>query len=631
MCGVFGWVLPMARRRDEALLRDLTDKLAHRGPDGSGVWLGETANQSHQIGLGHRRLAILDLSEAGAQPMRGAGGNTVVTFNGEIYNYLELRDELAAHGHVFTTGTDTEVLLAAYAQWGSGCITRFRGMFALVLWDAGRQELLFARDAFGKKPLYLGEVDGGLLFSSEIAPLLAFPGMGRRFNHAALPHYLLNRYVPSPQTFFQGITKLAPGCTTTWKNGGLTVQRYFTPPVPEAAHRITSFEEGTERFAALLDESVAIRMRSDAPYGAFLSGGIDSSAIVATMAEHSSGPIRTFSAGFREKKYSELDAARDISRHFGTNHEELVVEPEMFFAELENAIDHRGCPPSETSDLVIAMLSRQAFRSVRMVLTGEGSDELLGGYPKYRIEPLIDSWQALLPLLRPVAGLLSGALPYSMRRAQVALRALGEPDADTRLRVWFGGTSTRECRSLLGDAPAPADPFPFSAHSGSRLRDMLFFDQTSYLPDNLLERGDRMMMMGSIEGRMPFLDTELARLVSRFPDQFLIGDGVTKRVLRQAMAAKLPPYILERKKIGFLVPIGEWFRSDYRGLLGDLLGSGESRVARLLHGAKLRLLVAEHLSGRKNHSRLLWSLLGLELFLRRFAVDIDSPAPAGHG
>ena len=556
MCGIFGWALGVANRQSGETLSRITKLMAHRGPDGAGQSLFDTADGSFQIGLGHRRLSIIDIG-GGQQPMSSEDGRFTIIFNGEIYNYLELREELLALGHRFRTSSDTEVLIEAYRAWGLDAISRFRGMFAFALWDAETQRLVLARDAFGKKPLFLAARPGVLLFASEIEPLVQFPGFDRTFNAEALGHYLLNRYVPGPATFLRAVKKLQPGHYAVWNAGSFTITRYFTPPFADTVPDVTSFDEAVRMFETTFDEAVRIRMRSDAPFGAYLSGGIDSSAVVATMVKHSSVPVRTFSVGFREAEYSELDHARIVAEQFGTDHQELVVDPHAFMENWQTAVLRRGAPVSEASDIPIFMLSKLASRSVKMVLTGEGSDELMGGYPKHRAEPLVSLYQQLMPgmLHEWLVSPLVRALPYGMRRVKILALAAGERDLANRMRVWFGGISVKEREAIMGREASltPPDPYPFSPKLSS-LRQILFFDQTSWLPDNLLERGDRMMMAGSIEGRMPFMDVDLARVVARFPDRFLIGTRGGKAVLRASMEKFLPPELSAGKKSGFACP-----------------------------------------------------------------------------
>lgn len=598
--------------------------MTHRGPDGGGYWLGDTADGRHQIGLGHRRLSIIDI-EGGAQPMWSADRSIAVTYNGEIYNYIELREELAKLGHTFFTSSDTEVLIEAYRAWGPAAVSRFRGMFAFSLWDEKQQRMLIARDPFGKKPLFLTETAGAWLFSSEIEPIIRFPGVDNSLDHEAIQDYFLNRYVPGPFTLFRAVRKLPPGCYAVWQTGRLSIVRYFIPPVATTHPDIANFRDAVEMFNQTFEESVRIRMRSDAPFGAYLSGGLDSSAIVATMVRCSSAKVRTFSVGFSEKTYSELDYARTIARRFDTDHHEVVVEPDEFMKVWPTAVLRRGAPVSEPADLPILILSKMASRTVKMVLSGEGSDELIGGYPKHRAEPHIALYHRLVPqavhdhVVRPAVN----ALPYAMRRAKIVATAAGERELTNRMRVWFGGISIEERNALLGYSARtePRERYPFSSQIGSSFRRTLFFDQTSWLPDNLLERGDRMMMAGSIEGRMPFMDIELAALVARFPDHFLIGKPRGKAVLRAAMEKTLPKEILHRRKIGFRVPVAEWFRGPYRELVRDALASDASRIAGICDRATLERIVSAHIEGRQNHEKILWSLVNLEMFLREFKAS----------
>jgi len=630
MCGIFGWMVEADRSPGEAALRSMTDSLEHRGPDGGGVWLTPTGDGRHQVAFGHRRLSIIDIG-GGHQPMASADGAVTLVFNGEIYNYIELREELRALGHGFRSDSDTEVLIESYRAWGEDCVARLRGMFAFALFDAARQQVLLARDAFGKKPLFLAQSPGRLAFASEIAALVDLPGIDRSLDWDALDGFLLDRYVPGPATLFRGIAKLPPGSLATWRDGRLTPRRYFNPPFATTEPDIRDFREAVRLFSDALDASVRLRMRSDAPFGAFLSGGLDSSAIVALMARHSAKPVKTFSIGFAEAEYSELDHARSIAGLFGTDHAEHVMTPDEFLDAWPTALAHLGAPLANTSDVPILLLARLARESVKMVLTGEGADELLAGYPKHRAEHWLGLYHRLVPapVHRRVVGPAIDALPFSMRRVKVLGRALGERELEVRMRRWFGGVTGEQHRALTGRVSRQAFPsYAAGSQRGSALRRTQVFDQTSWLPDNLLERGDRMMMAASIEGRMPFMDVELARLVARFPDRFLVGHPKGKAVLRAATADILPPAILARKKIGFRVPFDLWLRGPFRERLGDLLESGESQTRRILEGPEIDRFVREHVSGRSNHEKVLWSLCNLEMFLRVFRPGLGAHAAA---
>lgn len=620
MCGIFGWALPARQALGEEKIREMTDMLHHRGPDGGGYWLRDVQGSRWQIGFGHRRLSIIDLSEAGAQPMHG-DGERVLILNGEIYNYLELKRQLESEGVEFIGHSDTEVLLQLLIKYGKSAVTKLRGMFAFAYWDGRTSELLLARDHFGKKPLYFSELgDGGIVFGSELAVVAGMPGLDRRFDWDSLPEYLEYRYVPGPNTFIEGIKKLQPGHMAVWREGRFTIERYFTPPFAYSLEKPIGWEDAERLFAETLREAVSIRLRSDAPFGAFLSGGIDSATIVGLMAQELSRPIKTFSVGFQEGEYSELRFARVAAKHFGTDHSELVVPAEAVIDHLPEAVLRRGAPVSEPSDIPILLLSKMASQSVKMVLTGEGSDELLGGYPKHRADGWVRAYQNIVPqgvhsaLVEP----LSRRLPYSAWRAAIVLRAAGERDPRARIATWFSATTRAEREALLvrTETARTADQFPFSSQA-SALKKILFFDQTSWLPDNLLERGDRMMMAGSIEGRMPFMDVELAKVVARFPDRMLTGQKGGKAILRRVVNAMLPPEIISRKKVGFRVPVNLWFRSSLKGYLIDHLLGPSAVTTHLYQRPALETLIQEHIKGQRNHEKLLWALLNLEIFVRQ--------------
>lgn len=627
MCGIAGFVLTKNQDDCGNTLREMTRAVKHRGPDDEGFFEAYARNGSSQVGMGHRRLAIIDLS-SGHQPMSNEDGSVQIVFNGEIYNFQELRSELIARGHRFKTASDTETIVHAYEEYGEDCVDKFRGMFAFALWDANQEKLFLARDHFGKKPLFLHLMPKGLLFASEIKSILAFPNIEARLDHMAVWDYLLYRYVPGPRTLFQHIDKLPPGSVAVWQNGKLNVRRFYAPPDRNVLKAPYVGGDPIVAFGSQLDESVRIRMVSDVPFGAFLSGGIDSSAVVGFMARHSTIPVSTFSVGFQESEYSELAYAREVANWFRTKHHELIVSASELMGYLPELVRARDAPVSEPSDIPIYLLSREARRSVKMVLTGEGSDELLGGYPKHVVERYAQFYQGLPSFVR--RGLIEPlvfALPYRFRRVKTATRALSVSDAEERFACWFGGLSPRGRAELAKFASAkdtrPRKVAPFDVETGnSFLRRILYFDQTSWLPDNLLERGDRMTMAASLEARMPFMDKELAAFVSSLPDWYRVRGIQTKWILRQAMKALLPERILRRPKVGFRVPVNEWFRGRMRDyLMNHLLGPG-SRTKDLYQERQLGQILNEHLTGRQNHEKLLWSLLTLEIWAREYSIAL---------
>lgn len=598
------------------VLNNALSSLAHRGPDGSGTWFERSGER--EIALGHRRLAIIDIA-AGRQPMLSHDRRFAITFNGEVYNYLELRKALLARGHTFQTHSDTEVVLEAYRAFGTDCLPRLRGMFAFALYDTRDQVMVLARDAFGKKPLYLADIPGGLAFSSELRPLIEAPGVRTSLDLGAVAEYMQSRYVPGPETFFEGVRKLQPGCFLVLREGLRTEHRYFTPPFASIRPRRMSMSEAAERFMSALDEAVRIRMRSEAAFGAYLSGGLDSSLIVGLMTRHASGPVNTFSVGFDDPAISEHAYARLAAKQFNTNHHELIISSRQFFEAWPDAVWRRGVPVSEPADIPILLMSRAARSQVKMVLTGEGADELLGGYPKYRAEHYIGLYQACISpdLHRRLFDPLIQALPYGWRRAKILSRALTARSLQDRAELWFAN----ETPALLGDLmPAavrrrsrPAVTPPDWMDGARRLQ---LADQQVWLPDNLLERGDRMMMAGSIEGRMPFMDTELAAVVAEMPDA-LLSRGHGKLVARHAARALVDRRILHRPKNGFRVPLGAWFRTEQREVMRDLLEASSSRTRQLLDARLLQRIVDEHMDGRQNHEKLLWTIANVELFLRQ--------------
>jgi asparagine synthase (glutamine-hydrolysing) len=623
MCGIAGWIDWSRIRPSPDVLGHMNDAIAHRGPDGDGTFFGQTRDGSTQIGLAHRRLAIIDLN-TGAQPMHSADGAVTIVFNGEIYNFRELRQELTARQHRFLTASDTEVIIAAYREWGPDSVSRLRGMFAFALWDAERERLVLARDPFGKKPLYLCRQPTRLLFGSEIKALLAHPEVGARLDRQSVLDFLQYRYVPGPNTLFDGIVKLDPGNYAVWQDGRLTTTCYYRPPDGDGAPR-TPDSDPVSAFLATLNEAVRLRMVADVPFGAFLSGGIDSSAVVALMSRHSELPINTFSVGFNEAKYSELGYARQVATKFNTNHHELIVAPEDIIDRLPEAIGFRDAPVAETADVPIWMLSQEAGKSVKMVLTGEGSDEVLAGYPKHKYEPYVAMYQRLVPALlhdRLIEPLID-MLPYGFYRARTLAHSFGLRDPMERLPRWFGALNLAERDALvaLDVTPRPVATRPFTGRrQKSPLRRMLYFDQTSWLSDNLLERGDRMTMAASIEARMPFMDTSLAAFVSRHQDNCRIRRGEDKWLLRRAMEPILPGDILHRAKVGFRVPVNLWFQTVLKDYVRDLLLGPGSLTRDYYRRDALSEVLDQHVEGRTNHEKLIWSLMNLELFQRRYRL-----------
>ncbi len=625
MCGICGFITAHDFRTNLDTLRKMNEVLSHRGPDDEGYYQDKTLYGHYHLALAHKRLSIIDLN-TGHQPMKSYDESIVIVFNGEIYNFQELRSELVNKGHSFITESDTEVIINAYLEYGEYCLSKLRGMFAFALWDHKKNQLFLARDRFGKKPLFVLEKSKGLFFASEIKSLLQLPDFKPSIDYQGICHYLSYRYVPAPQTLFHDVQKLMPGCYLMWKDGKIRQERYYTPPdAYEPKHRTKSNPaEIIQEFKEILDEAVRIRMVSDVPYGMYLSGGIDSSAVLALMSRHSTRPVKTFSVGFDLAEYSELNFAGDIAKEFGSEHHEIVVNEQEMMDKLPLLIRYRDAPVSEPSDIPIYLLSHAASQSVKMVLTGEGSDEVLGGYPKHVYDRLAPYYQKIPDTIRAkFFEPLIQSLPYSFRRAKIAALNLGLAEERDRFPSWFGAMTLSEKVKFLNPSFFPPEPskidYPFSvAANNSQLRKLLFFDQASWLPDNLLERGDRMTMAVSIEARMPFMDHKLIEFVSTLPDHWRVRNGTTKYLLRQTVKKLIPQKIINRPKVGFRVPVNKWFQGPlYEYIREHLLGI-DARTKDYYRKDRLEKIILEHKQGRQNHEKLLWTLLNLEIWQREF-------------
>jgi len=624
MCGIAGFLINSSGDDNTFILKQMADTISHRGPDDEGFFESVTQDQEYHVGFAHRRLSIIDLA-SGHQPIGNEDGSIQIIFNGEIYNFQKLRNTLMNLGHQFVTNSDTESIVHAYEEYGDRFVEHLDGMFAIAIWDGRLDKLLLVRDRFGQKPLFLCEANGNLVFASEVKSILLCPWVKPSINKQAIYQYLSYRYVPGPYTLFSGIYKLPPGSIAMWENGTLTQQSYYSPPDRFAPSGKPVPFDSVNSFLKKLDQSVQMRMVSDVPFGAFLSGGIDSSAIVALMSHHSNLPIKTFSIGFEEKAYNELNHARTIAKRFNTDHHELIISQKHLMDELEKLTWFRDAPVTEPSDIPIFLLSKEARKSVKMVLTGEGSDEFLGGYPKHVFERYTRIYQTIPTIIRHnLIEPLVYALPFRFRRAKTAITNLGLENTYRRFPGWFGACSgdDRDNLTMITDSNGKTDKeVQFNTDpQNSWLRQILYFDQTSWLPDNLLERGDRMTMAASLEARMPFMDHRLAEFVSALPDHYRVTRHQTKWILRKAMEKKLPKKILQRPKIGFRVPVNQWFQGAMKEYLFDHLMSKKSLTKEYFRPTALNKLIDEHVRGRQNHEKLLWTLLTLEIWHRRFKI-----------
>ena len=618
MCGFAGaLVLGAGTAIDHATLESMTDTLAHRGPDGGGVEI------SGEIGLGHRRLRIIDLSIRADQPMWNRSRDLAIVFNGEIYNFRDLRRELSSAGARFRTWSDTEVVLELFAREGENAVRRLDGMFAFAVWDARRHRLFLARDRSGKKPLYFYEDGRRFVFASEIKAIQRHPAVSRQPNLDALPFYLTYGYFPQPLTPYTNVTALAPA---TWmtidaSSGKRASERYWCAAFE--VNGIRRLPEAVERLSPLLRDAVRKRLVSDVPVGAFLSGGLDSTVVVALMSEAMSRPLPTFSMGFEEApEYDELGYAEEAARRFDCDHTSFRVkspEPEL----LETLVRHHDGPFGDSSAIPTYLVSRLARPKVTVVLNGDGGDELFCGYSRLAAAAISER---IPEPLRRVAALGSRLLPAprshagTFRRAVQFLELSARP-MRARIQGWCSLFGPEDVDELLL-RPKAADP---AAHfeevlgevaTLSPLARLLYLNYRTYLPEDLLVKVDRMSMAHGLEARSPFLDTALTEFAGSLPDSLKLRGLTTKVVLREAVRRIVPASILDRRKMGFGVPLGRWFRSRWRPLIEDELASPRSPLfAHLARDPVLRL-VREHMEETRDHGQKLFGLVTLSLWLK---------------
>lgn len=620
ICGVFNQQSGEPVSRD--IIAQMANLISHRGPDESGIYL------DGPVGLGSQRLSIIDLSN-GHQPMSNEKGDIWIVFNGEIWNYRALRKEFLEKGHQFRTNSDTETIIHAYEEYGADCIAHLNGMFGLAIWDLSRKRLLLARDRVGKKPLYYAHVDGSLIFASEIKSLLCHPQVKRQVDVQALADFLSVRYVPGPATLFAKISKILPGHMLLCENGELKEKCYWDFTFGKTENR--PIEEYIQGIRQNVKRAVEERMMADVPLGAMLSGGVDSSIVTGTMSQLMDEPVKTFSVGFDVPEYSELPYARLVSQHFGTEHHDLVVKCSDLSTYWPLLTWHRDEPVSEPSDLGVYLISKLARQHVKVVLSGEGGDELFAGYPKYIVDWLARYYQILpRPARDQLITPLIERLPYNMRKIKLALRTLSQP-APERWMNWFGVFNGQLKNNLLsastkasidGDSSKAFRRWLERNPQRDDLSSMLYLDTKIWLPDNLLMKGDKMTMAASLEARIPFLDHRLIEFASSIPSNIKVKPFQAKYLLKRAYRDFLPEPILTRKKIGFNVPVGIWFRGEQRNLITSLLLSERARSRGFLNSEFVASILRDHLEGRTQYGNQLFLLASLELWFRVF---IDNP------
>ncbi|MEO8741441.1 MAG: asparagine synthase (glutamine-hydrolyzing) [Casimicrobiaceae bacterium] len=628
VCGIYGVLRLDGAPLAAGVLRGMGERTIHRGPDDEGT------HADGPVAIGMRRLSIIDLA-GGHQPLSNEDGTLWLVANGEIYNYRELRRELGAQGHRFKTDSDCETLLHLYAQYGDDCVQHVNGMFAFALWDTRRRRLLIARDRLGVKPLYVWHDGHRLAFASEAKALFALPGIRAELDPAALRSYLALGYVPSPQSMFKGVRKLPPATVLVAEDGKLVEHCYWRPP--DKVDRSITETDWIASVRERLEESVRMQMVSDVPIGAFLSGGVDSSAVVAFMSAHSAQPVKTYAIGFAggeaEAFYNELPYARQIAQKFGTEHHEIVVRPDVVSL-LPRLLWHMDEPIADTAFITTYLVSEFAHRDVTVILSGVGGDELFGGYRRYLGNHYQARFNRLPEGIRRAAFALGEKLPSdrhspllnAMRLAKGFLASAGLP-LEQRYRSYVEVFSDAETDRLLRRPAVGDDPLREAfdaATSSDDLNRMFAVDAATQLPDDLLLLTDKMSMAVSLECRVPLLDHELVELAARMPEQIKIRDGRLKHAMKAALRGVLPQNILERKKRGFGTPMGAWLKGDLAPLLRDVLSESAVEARGLFRYPEVVKLITAHETNRIDGTDRLLALMNFEIWAR---IYLDARAP----
>lgn len=638
MCGIAGFV----NWGDAEILQRMTDLQRHRGPDDGGTWLARTRTD-HAVGLGSRRLAILDLTSAGHMPMATANGRFTIVYNGEVYNYLELRGYLENRGHAFISHCDTEAILYLYQELGVETVTRLNGMFAFAIWDREKEELFVARDHLGVKPLYYCQQGNRFAFASEIKSLLELPEFPRRLNYQALHQYLTFLWVPDPLTMFDGVLKLPAGYSAIFRDGALALQKYWDLEFPPADHAFDRSEtdlasELRERFVA----TVKSQMLSDVPLGSFLSAGLDSSAIVAAMADQNPDPVRTYTISFPERhrvgqiSLDDTEVAQRTAARFGCNHSEIIVEPNVVDL-LPKLVWHMDEPIADPAIITAYLVNREARKTVTVLLSGVGGDELFAGYRKYQAHGLAQRYQRIpAPFRRRMLEPLVESLPAMrgtrasgyVRLAKKMARSGSLPARDRFLMdstYLTDQQKTQICLPAVRERVAGFDArsrhlaYFDEVAEADFLNQMLYLDTKAFMVSLNLTYNDKMSMASSVEVRVPFLDRELVEWTAKnVPPSLKLRNGTTKHIFREAMRPLLPREVLDQKKAGFGAPADIWLADDLAEMTDDLLSETKIRARGLFNPGAVRALVGEHRSGRHDWSLQVWQFLTLELWMREF-------------
>ncbi len=619
MCGIAGIFGIRGEPVKQSDVQAMCDALVLRGPDDEGYYV------NGNVGLGMRRLSIIDLA-TGQQPAHNDDGSIQVVFNGEIYNFQELRAEMEARGRRFHTSSDTEVIVHLYEEYGVECVHKLRGMFAFALWDDRRKKLLLVRDRLGIKPLFFGEFDGKLVFASELKALLQLPWVDRELNWSSVAHLFSFSTTPRNESIIEGIHKLEPGYTLTIERGKPPSVRSYWDVFFEAdeIHKEDYFVEGLREH---LKESVRLRMICDVPFGAFLSGGVDSSAVVATMTGLSDRPVKTFTIGFPEKEYNEIVHAREVAKAFGTEHHELILEPDVIGI-LNDLAWHLDEPFGDSSAIPTYMVSQLAAQHVKVVLTGDGGDEIFAGYDKYCVEQRERRYRHIPSLIRSLMGMVGGRMAEGMKGRNflrhIALNGADRYlDAGTLFDRQAQGALFQESAAerMLGEDPWKDLTACLGREDSHWLSAIQYLDIKNYLPLDILTKVDRMSMAHSLEARVPLLDHKLVEFAATIPADMKLHDGRTKHIFKQALEGIVPQRIIDRPKQGFAVPLGRWFRGELNGYVHDLLLSPTSRARNIFDPAYIENLLLLQSRGRPLDLQL-WTLISFELWCRTF---LDQP------
>jgi asparagine synthase (glutamine-hydrolysing) len=632
MCGICGIFDQSGNPIDQTVLDRMTFIIRHRGPDGDG------RHVDHEAGLGHRRLSIIDLG-GGAQPIANEDETLQIVFNGEIYNFLELRKELEAFGHIFKTRSDTEVIVHAYEQWGVECVRRFNGMFAFAIWDARNRQLFLARDHLGIKPLYYTVIGSRLLFASEIKALLQDAECPREVDLEALGELFTFRYVPSPKTLFKRILKLPPGHLMLASRKGLQISRFWNwvPGERKQASEAALVEE----YQSLLEDAVRLQLRSDVPLGLFLSSGVDSGVLLAIMSRYGSSPVQTFSIGFEDgEETNEVEAAGETARRFGAHHYSMIVTPEdyvryyeRYMMDLEEPVGHEAAPAWH----FVSSITRQR---VKVALAGQGADEPWAGYDRYKGVKLSSLYSRLPKLITNDLAHLIGRIPGRFERLKRGLVSLGDPDMLTRFaKVYSFFSADMKAQLYTGALRQQFDSDPnCTRHALKRLQSdvqgldpltqMLYIDTRANLPDDLLMVGDKTAMANSLEVRVPFLDYRLVEFIESLPVHLKLNRFTGKYLHKKACKKWLPKHVVYRKKKGFDNPIEKWFRVRMRSFVEDCLLGADSSMSRYFDQNYIRRILELDREGKEQYRRHIYLLLSLELWHRTFMCSESSAAQA---